>query len=174
MTGTYQDSTTISASPQDVFAYVAEVGNLPDYLPPIEQASTRPLAEGTETDPDVQGASGVHLVGEVKGTRFENDGWFLADEGARTLRWGAQTDRTYSGRLQVSADGDGSRVDVHLEFGPHGPDQGLQEQAGARDPVHEALAATLQSVKQQVEGTGGKVLPPEPPGDVEPPGGDPS
>jgi hypothetical protein len=36
--------------------------------------------------------------------------------------------------------------------------------------VHEALGATLQSVEQQVEGTGGKVTPPEPPGDLTPPG----
>jgi hypothetical protein len=36
--------------------------------------------------------------------------------------------------------------------------------------VHEALGATLQSVEQQVEGTGGKVTLPEPPGDLTPPG----
>lgn len=166
MAGTYEDSTTISASAQEVFAYVSDVGHLPDYLPPIQQASTRSLAEGTETDPDVSDATGVHLVGEIKGQHFENDGWFLADEGARTLRWGAQTERTYSGRLQVSDDGGGARLSVHLDFGPNSPEEAMQQQAGDRDLVHEALAATLQSVKQQVEGTGGKVAPPEPPGDV--------
>ncbi len=171
MTGTYEDSTTIGASAQEVFAYVSDVAHLPDYLPPIQEASARPLAEGTETDPAVQGATGVHLVGEVKGQRFENDGWFLADEGARTLRWGAQTERTYSGRLEVGQDGDGARLTVHLEFGPRSPDDAMQEASGERDPVHEALAATLRSVKQQVEGTGGKVLPPEPPGDVPAPPG---
>ncbi len=137
MAATYEDSTTIAASPQEVFAYVADVAHLPDYLTPITEAAPRPLAEGTETDPDVQDATGVHLVGEIKGHRFENDGWFLADESARTLRWGAQA---------------------------------IQEQSGDRDPVHEALGATLQSVEQQVEGTGGKVTLPEPPGDLTPPG----
>ncbi len=171
MAGTYEDSTTISASPQEVFAYVSDVSHLPDYLPPITEASSRPLAEGTETDPDVQDATGVHLVGEIKGQQFENDGWFLADESARTLRWGAQTERTYSGRLEVTEDGDGARLSVHLDFGPGSPDDAIQEQSGDRDPVHEALGATLQSVKQQVEGTGGKVTPPEPPGDVPPPSG---
>ncbi len=166
MAGTYEDDTVIDASPQEVFAYVSDVQNLPDYLPPIREASTRALAEGTETDPDLQDATGVHLVGELKGQRFENDGWFLADEAARTLRWGAQTERTYSGRLEVTEEGNGTRLRVHLEFGPNSPDEEMQEQAGDRDPVHEALAATLQSVKQQVEGTGGKVLPPEPPGDI--------
>ncbi len=169
MAGTYEDSTTIGASAQEVFDYVSDVGHLPDYLPPIREASTRPLAEGTETDPDVRDGTGVHLVGEIKGRRFENDGWFLADEAARTLRWGAQTERTYSGRLEVTDEGDGARLLVHLEFGPNSPDDAMQEQAGDRDPVHEALAATLQSVRQQVEGTGGKVLPPEPPGDIPPP-----
>ena len=108
----------------------------------------------------------MHLVGELKGQRFENDGWFLADEAAGTLRWGAQTERTYSGRIEVIEEGGGTRLLVRLEFGPNSPDKELQEQAGDRDPVHEALTATLLSVKQQVEGTGGKVLPPEPPGDV--------
>ncbi|SNT00202.1 Polyketide cyclase / dehydrase and lipid transport [Geodermatophilus pulveris] len=169
MAGVYEDSTTIAASPQEVFAYVSDVGHLPDYLPPIQEAAERPLAEGTETDPDVQDAVGVHLVGEVKGQRFENDGWFLADADARTLRWGAQTERTYGGRLDVGEDGDGARLHVRLEFGPNSPDEEMQQQSGDRDVVHEALAATLQSVKQQLEGTGGKVLPPEPPGDVPPP-----
>jgi hypothetical protein len=164
--GTYEDSTTVSASPQEVFAFVSDVSHLPDYLPPIKDAGERPLAEGTETDPDVQDATGVHLVGEVTGQQFENDGWFLADGSARTLRWGAQTDRTYSGRLEVTEDGEGASLLVHLEFGPGGPDDEMQRQSGDRDLVHEALAATLQSVKQQVEGTGGKVVPPEPPGDV--------
>ena len=129
-------------------------------------ACARALSESTETDPDVQDATGVHLVGELKGQRFENDGWFLADEAAGTLRWGAQTERTYSGRIEVIEEGGGTRLLVRLEFGPNSPDEELQEQAGDRDPVHEALTATLLSVKQQVEGTGGKVLPPQPPGDV--------
>ncbi|WNV75860.1 SRPBCC family protein [Geodermatophilus sp. DSM 44513] len=169
MAGTYEDSTTIDASPQEVFAYVSDVAHLPHYLPPIQEAAERPLAEGTETDPDVQDATGVHLVGEVKGHRFENDGWFLADADARTLRWGAQTERTYSGRLDVADDGGGTRLTVHLDFGPGGPEEQIQAQSGDRDPVHEGLGAALQSIKQQVEGTGGKVLPPEPPGDVAPP-----
>ncbi len=74
MAGTYGDSTAVSASPQEVFAFVSDVSHLPDYLPPIKDAGERPLAEGTETDPDVQDATGVHLVGEVKGQQFENDG----------------------------------------------------------------------------------------------------
>ncbi len=94
MAATYEDSTTIAASPQEVFAYVADVAHLPDYLPPITEAAPRSLAEGTETDPDVQDATGVHLVGEIKGHRFGNDGWFLADESARTLRWGRRPSRS--------------------------------------------------------------------------------
>ncbi len=68
----------------------------------------------------------MHLVGEIQGQRFENTGWFLADEAARTLRWGAQAERTYSGRLQVIEDGGGSRLLVHPEFGPGSPDDEVQ------------------------------------------------
>ena len=168
MAGTYEQSTTISASPEEVFAYVSDVSHLPEFLPPITDASERPLSEGTETDPAVQDARGVHLVGEVEGHRFENDGWFDADAAALTLAWGAQTEHTYSGRLTITPDGDGSRVSVQLDFGERGPDDQIQSQSGDRDPMGEAFDATLQSLKNQVEGTGGKVVPPPPPGPVPP------
>jgi hypothetical protein len=169
--GTYEQSTTIAAGPDEVFAYVSEISHLPEYLPPIKEASARPLAEGTETDPAVQGAEGVHLVGEVKGQRFENDGWFDVDQGARTLTWGAQTERTYGGTLTVAPDGDGSRVSVQLRFGEQSQDEQIQAQSGDRDPLREAFDATLESIRRQVEGTGGKVVPPEPPGELPDPAG---
>ncbi len=53
---TSEDSTTTSARPQEVFAFVGDVSHLPDHLPPITEAGSRPLAEGTGTDPDVQPA----------------------------------------------------------------------------------------------------------------------
>ena len=147
MAGTYEQSTTISASPEEVFAHVSDVSHLPEFLPPITQASERPLSEGH---------------------RFENDGWFDADAAALTLAWGAQTERTYSGRLTVTPDGDGSRVSVVLDFGEQGQDDRIQAQSGDRDPLGEAFDATLQSLKNQVEGTGGEVVPPPPPGPVPP------
>ncbi len=166
MAGTYEQSTTISATPEEVFAYVSDVSHLPEYLPPITGASERPLSEGTETDPALKDARGVHVVGEIKGHHFENDGWFDADTAALTLAWGAQTERTYSGRLTVTPEGDGSRVSVQLDFGEPDQDDQIQAQSGDRDPLGEAFDATLQSIKNQVEGTGGKVVPPPPPGDV--------
>lgn len=166
MAGTYEQSTTIAAAPEEVFAYVSDVSHLPDFLPPIQDAAERPLEEGTETDPAVAHAHGVHLVGELEGHRFENDGWFDADAEARTLTWGAQTDHTYSGRLTVSPDGEGSRVSVQLDFGERSQDDQIQAQSGDRDPLQEAFDATLESIKRQVEGTGGKVVPPPPPGDL--------
>ncbi len=39
-----------------MFAFVGDVSHLPDHLPPITEAGSRPLAEGTGTDPDVQPA----------------------------------------------------------------------------------------------------------------------
>jgi uncharacterized protein YndB with AHSA1/START domain len=169
--GTYEQSTTIAAGPDEVFAYVSDISRLPEYLPPIEEASARPLAEGTETDPAVRDAQGVHLVGEMKGQRFENDGWFDVDPDARSLTWGAQTERTYGGTLTVTPDGDGSRVSVQLRFGERSQDEQIQAQSGDRDPLREAFDATLESIKNQVEGTGGKVVPPPPPGDLPDPSG---
>lgn len=135
-----------------MFDYLSDVGHLPDYLPPITDASRK-------------GEDGIALKGEIKGQEFTNEGYLRADRGQRRLEWGADAERTYSGFLTVQEAGGGSLVSVTLRFGPNSPDAQMQEQAGEdRDPVQEALAATLESVRRQVTGEGGKVLPPEPPG----------
>ena len=164
MTDEYTRTTTIDRSPDEVFSYVSDVGNLPSYLPPIVEASSRPADEGTERQAgDVKDAQGVHLEGELRGQRFENEGWFAVDQDSRTMRWGAQTDRTYSGELSVSGDGDGSELRVTLYFEARSDEGEIQEQTGDRDPVEEAMEASLESIRRQVTGEGGKVTPPEPP-----------
>jgi uncharacterized membrane protein len=152
-TNEYQRSQTIDASAGDVFAFVFQIGNLPKYLPPIKSAeSTRPEQ--------------IKLQGEIpnQGT-FEGDGYFRVYEDERRMEWGANVGRDYSGQLSVTEQGaNSSEVTVTLQFGPRSVDQEVQEQAGDdRNPAQEALAATLESIRRQVEGEGGKVMPPPPP-----------
>src|SRR5215203_6353199 len=43
----YEQSQTIDASPEEVFVWLADVGNLPAYLPPVVASSSEgPSAEG--------------------------------------------------------------------------------------------------------------------------------
>lgn len=82
------------------------------------------------------------------------------------MRWGAETGRDYSGRLTVAETGDGqSEVTVHLSFGPRSVEGEVQEESGdARDPLEESLAATLESIRRQIEEGSGKLPPPSPEG----------
>ncbi len=152
-TNEYQRSQTIDASAGDVFAFVSQIGNLPKYLPPIKSAEST-------------GPEQIKLQGEIpnQGT-FEGDGYFRVYEDERRMEWGANVGRDYSGQLQVTEQGaNSSEVTVMLQFGPRSVDQEVQEQAGDdRNPAQEALAATLESIRRQVEGEGGKVMPPPPP-----------
>jgi len=149
----YERTQQVDASAENLFAFLKEPGNLPKYLPPITDANSE---EGDQLalrghDPD--------------GEEFRGQGYYRVQEDERTLEWGSNAERQYSGRLRVDAAGDGrSSVTVHLEFGPRSePHQEMQERSSDdRDPAEEALAATLETIRLQVEEGGGTVMPPRP------------
>ncbi len=153
----YQKTQVIDRPADEAFAWLKDVSNLPHYLPPIKSAEI----EG----PSAEGAPGerVSLEGEIPDRgEFESKGYFSADEGERRMEWGAEADRDYSGWLQVSGREDGkSEVTVHLNFGERSvEDQIQQESREGRDPLEEALAATMESIRRQLEEGSGKVQPP--------------
>lgn len=155
----YEQSKTVAAPANEVFAWVSDVDNLPKYLPPIQDAGIGGSAEA--------GSPGekVEMTVEIPGRgRFESEGYFDVDAEARTMRWGAEADRDYSGRLTVAEAGDGqSEVTVHLSFGPRSVEGEIQESSSEdRDPLEESLGATLESIRRQIEEGSGKLPPPSP------------
>jgi len=156
----FEQTETVDAPPDEVFEWLADVGNLPKYLPPITDASV----EG----PSEEGKPGarLRLRGEIPNRGpFENEGYFDVDRSARRMRWGAEVNRDYSGWLRVSEAGEGrSQVRIHLSFGPRSVESEIADQAeGDRDPLAEAVSATLGSIRRQIEEGAGKVQPPPPP-----------
>jgi hypothetical protein len=144
----YERSRLIRASPDDVFAFVSDAGNLATFLPTVD--TVEPRAEDR-----------VEVHGEVRGREYEDDGWFRVDEGRRRLEWGAD-ERDYSGWLTVSGDGDGSQVVAHLSFAPFVTPSGRPitgEPEVAPDPIEESLEAALDSLRNLMEGRGGKEEP---------------
>ena len=141
----YERSRLIRASPDDVFAFVSDAGNLATFLPTVD--TVEPQAEDR-----------VEVHGEVRGREYEDDGWFHVDEARRRLEWGAD-ERDYSGWLTVSGDGDGSQVVAHLSIAPYVSPSGRpidDEPARDHDPVEESLEAALDSLRNLMEGRGGK------------------
>jgi uncharacterized membrane protein len=161
----YQQTQTIDAPPGEVFAWLSDVGNLPEYLPPVTDASI----EG----PSVEGTPGQRLRATLEypnGGSFESEGYFNVDEDARRLEWGAEVQRDYSGWLTVAEAGSNeSEVTVHLSFGPRSAEPEIQAEAlEGRDPLEEGISATLESIRRQIEEGAGKVQPPLPPSGTEP------
>ncbi len=167
----YQQTQAIDAPAEDVFAWLADVNNLPKYLPPVVEASIQ--------GPSAEGAPGQRIRTTLEypggeGT-FDAEGYFAVDEGRRRLEWGAEVERDYSGWLEVAggADGNSSEVTVHLSFGERSVEPDMQEQAPeGSDPLAEGISATLESIRRQIEEGSGKVQPPPPPPGAEPPTGD--
>lgn len=141
--GAYEDSLMIDAAPYEVFEFVADITNLPKYIPTTKQAQS-------------QGPDRVRVQGEAHGHPYDSDGFLRADRHAMRLDWGAD-EGGYKGALQIQPDGEGSLVTVQLWLGDRlaGADGG----GPSPDQVQEGLRKGLESIKNQVEGHGGKVEP---------------
>ncbi len=157
----YEQSRAAAAPANEVFAWVSDVENLPKYLPPIKDAGIEgSAAEGSPGER-------VKMLVEIPDRgEFESEGYFDVDAEARTMRWGAETDRDYSGQLTIAEAGDGQcEVTVHLSFGPRSVEGEIQEDSSEdRNPLEESLRATLESIRRQIEEGSGKLPPPSPEG----------
>jgi uncharacterized protein YndB with AHSA1/START domain len=157
----YQQSQTIDAPPEEVFAWLSDVGNLPEYLPPVVASSTEgPSAEGV---PGQRIRATLEYPGEERRT-FDAEGYHAVDERERRMEWGAEAGRDYSGWLTVANHGEGgSEVVVHLSFGERSVEPQMQERVPeGRDPLAEGISATLESIRRQIEEGSGKVEAPPP------------
>ena len=158
----YEQSQAIEAPPGEVFAWLSDVGNLPEYLPPVVASSVvGPSAEGV---PGQRIRTTLEYPGGDGGT-FEAEGYLAVDEGERRMEWGAEAGRDYSGWLTVANRGEGaSEVVVHLSFGERSAEPEMREQAPeGEDPLAEGISATLESIRRQIEEGSGKVEAPPPP-----------
>lgn len=138
----FEHSLTVRAPGQDVFDFVADVRNMPRYLPTTQSA-------------EPQGTDRVRMKGEVKGHAYDADGFLRPDRQNLRMEWGAD-EHHYCGWLQVEPQGDAAQVTVHLTFKDR-PGQGGYAASDA--DIREGLIKSLESIRNLVEGRGGKVEP---------------
>ena len=141
----FEHTTNVEASPERVWDFVADVRNLPKYLPTTHSAEP---AQGER----------VEVKGEAQGHEYDSEGYFREDRDNYRLEWGAD-EGYYTGWLEIAENGSGSDVTVHLTFTgapPHGegepPGDNTSENAPDRDDVQEGLVSALESIKNFVEG----------------------
>jgi uncharacterized protein YndB with AHSA1/START domain len=144
----YQNSIVIQAHPDKVFDFVADINNLPSYLPTVHNAS-------------LVSQERIRVQGEAGGHKYDDEGYFRADQETRKLEWGSDGESDYSGWLKVDQGEEPSaaRITVHIAFAMS-PEQQQKFAAsgGNRDAMmQEGISKTLQSIKNLCEGQGGKV-----------------
>jgi uncharacterized protein YndB with AHSA1/START domain len=137
--GTYESTTTVTAAPDELFSYLSDVHNLPEYFAAVKSAE--PAGKATGDVPP--GAEAVHSVAVVNGQRAEGEAWFQRDAGARSISWGSEGPNDYHGELKVDGDGESSKVTVRLHT-----------EHAEGDQIREGLETTLAQIKEIVEGRG--------------------
>lgn len=143
----YERTLHVSADPDRVFAFVADVSNLPKYLPVMQSASA-------EDD------GSVTVEERAPGRDETAKGHIKADAQTRRMEWGADADRHYQGWLQVAGADAGTSdsgmeadVTVHLSFAPRPQVHGeLERQDGdTQRAIERQMDQALQKIKRHVE-----------------------
>lgn len=144
----YERSRRIDASRDDVFAFVSDIRNLQNYVPTVQSAEM--VAEDR-----------VRLQGKDSNTSYEDEGWLHIDPARYRLEWRVD-ERAYSGWMTVSGIDGATEVVTHLSLTPRVDDTGRPltgERAEEPDPIEEGLEAAMDSLRNLIEGRGGKEQP---------------
>jgi uncharacterized membrane protein len=144
----YERTITINATRKQVEDFVSDFSNLPKYVPTMRSAQP-------------QQGDRIHIQGETPTGQYDADGYFRVNESKSRLEWGSDGENHYSGWLEFKGSNTDapSEVTVHLSATP--PPQAQQEMSkvsGSPDAtINEGLEKSLQSIKNLLEGQGGKV-----------------
>lgn len=113
----------VAATPDAVYAAIADVSNLPRFVP--QMTAARPAGDGR-----------VEVDARYGGHEQHGQASFSADAAERRIEWSAPSG--YRGSMKVDPDGDGSRLTLFLET-THGTE-------------HESdVSATLDAIRMLVE-----------------------
>ncbi|HEX6715175.1 MAG TPA: SRPBCC family protein [Thermoleophilaceae bacterium] len=113
----------VAAAPDAVYAAIADVGNLPSFVP--QMTAARDAGDGK-----------VEVDARYEGHEQHGEASFQRDDAARRIEWSAGSG--YNGWMQVDQDGDGSRLTLFLDT-PH------------PSVTDNDVAATLDAIRRLVE-----------------------
>lgn len=119
-------STEVAAPADELFDYLSQVENLPNYFERMTSATDN--GDGT-----------ISVSADLGDRVVEGEAWFEVDHAARTLSWGSEGPNDYSGQLQVTGD-ETSVVEVTLRT----------ERIGG-DEIQDGLEHTVAAIKLIME-----------------------
>jgi uncharacterized protein YndB with AHSA1/START domain len=108
----------VAAPPDAVYAAISDVSNLPRFVP--QMTGARP-----------SGGDRVEIDARYEGREQHGEASFRTDDGERKIEWSAPSG--YHGWMQVSADGEGSRLTLFLST-QHGSERD-HDVAGTLDAI---------------------------------------
>ncbi len=141
--GDYTGRIEINRPAGEAFGFLADIGNMPLYLPSVRQARAG-------------GGDRIVLEGEAEGQPWHAEGWMDVDPDRHRMRWGSDALVYYKGELQVTALGERCQVELrlHLVPLPHVAARLAQKSGSVEAGLKQALERTLESIRHAVEGTG--------------------
>jgi uncharacterized membrane protein len=129
----YERAQTVEAPAEALFAFLAEIGNLPRYFEQMTAA-------------EPAGGEAVRVTAEVDGREREGEAWFRVDRESRRVEWGSEGPNDYHGWLDVTDEGGGrSTVAVHVS---------TERVEDRPDEINQGLERTLGNVRRLVEEAG--------------------
>jgi uncharacterized membrane protein len=143
----FEQTLRIRSTADDVYDFIADVKNMPRYLPTTSRAESRGQNDR------------VRVEGDVHGRHYDSEGFLRRVDDRNRIEWGSD-EGDYRGWIEArDREDDQSDVTVHLHFDDA---SWSEEMRAARETdIRSALSAALRSIQQQLEGTGGKVEPPQ-------------
>jgi uncharacterized protein YndB with AHSA1/START domain len=98
----HERAISVDADPDEAFRSLTDPINLPRYVATMVSV--------------VPGDGGrLRVAADVQGRHEEGDAQVVVDEAARRMEWAGKGDGAYRGWLEVTAQGMGSSVTIHLE-----------------------------------------------------------
>jgi hypothetical protein len=124
----------VSVPPERLFPYLADVENLPDYMPRLTEA--RP-----ESGDRVTVTAHINPPNEPE-RDVTSEAWIHVIEEGRSLEWGAPGPHDYRGRLHVDPGDEAGTSRLSVELHTVGVEGG---------PVDQGLREALHGIKSAVE-----------------------
>ncbi|MFD6874659.1 MULTISPECIES: SRPBCC family protein [unclassified Streptomyces] len=132
--GDYDTSITVAVPPATLFGYLADVENLPAYMPRLTSAKPHDGDRVTVT-------AHIEPPGEPE-QNVKSEAWIRVLEEGKSLEWGAPGPHDYHGRLHVTTGDDASSSLLSVE---------LHTDSVEGAQVDDGLAEALQGIKSAVE-----------------------
>lgn len=144
----FEQSIIVAAPADGIFEFLADVRNVPQYLPTVKNAQP-------------QQGDRIRTQGQSGDYSYDSDGHFRVNPTEQHLEWGSDGENDYGGWMRVQSSGEAqAQVTVHIHFAPR-PEmaQKMAEQSPGHSfeaAMNEGITKTLESIKRICEGQGGK------------------